>query len=51
MELMASLIKLEPPPASEPLSVPLPGAVVVVLSEPVLGGADGVADGLGLLFF
>lgn len=51
MELMASLMKLEPPPASEPLSVPLPGEVVVRLSEFVLGVADGVADGLGLLFF
>ena len=51
MELMASLMKFEPPPESEPLSVPSPGEVVVPLSEPVPGVADGAADGLGLLFF
>ena len=51
MELMASLMKFELPPESELLSVSFPGEVVLVLSEPLLVVVDGVADGLGLLFF
>lgn len=48
---MASLMKFELPPESELLFVSFPGEVVLVLSEPLLVVVDGVADGLGLLFF